>query len=160
MDFEIPEFAIIAGEKYEFRIACSSGTIKTFTGNFYENGIGSFSYAPGGGRGTVYDLVFRTWISSPSIGLATSGTGNIPSFTAVNNGTVPVTATITVGLSADACNSTEQKTFTITVQPTTNVNQPANQSLCNGAATAPVIFGGGVANTIFNWTNNTPSIGL
>lgn len=36
------------------------------------------------------------WVNSdPSIGLAASGTGNIPSFTAVNNGKSPVTATIT-----------------------------------------------------------------
>ena len=36
------------------------------------------------------------WVNSnPSIGLAASGTGNIPSFTAINTGKSPVTATIT-----------------------------------------------------------------
>jgi YVTN family beta-propeller protein len=34
--------------------------------------------------------------NTPGIGLAASGTGNIPSFTAVNSGSSPVTATITV----------------------------------------------------------------
>jgi gliding motility-associated-like protein len=38
-----------------------------------------------------------TWTNdTPSIGLASSGTGNIASFTAINTGTTPVTATITV----------------------------------------------------------------
>ncbi len=38
-----------------------------------------------------------TWTNdTPGIGLAASGTGDIQSFTAVNNGTTPVTATITV----------------------------------------------------------------
>ena len=43
------------------------------------------------GAGCVYQ-----WTNSnPAIGLPASGTGNIASFTAVNNGTAPVTATIT-----------------------------------------------------------------
>jgi gliding motility-associated-like protein len=37
------------------------------------------------------------WVNNtPGIGLAASGSGNIPSFTAVNTGTSPITATITV----------------------------------------------------------------
>jgi gliding motility-associated-like protein len=43
------------------------------------------------GTGCVYN-----WVNNnPAIGLAASGTSNIASFTAVNNGTTPVTATIT-----------------------------------------------------------------
>jgi gliding motility-associated-like protein len=54
---------------------------------------------------------------NPSIGLAASGTGNLPAFTAVNNGTTPVTANITVTSSnASGCTGTPQ-TFTITVNP-------------------------------------------
>ena len=38
-----------------------------------------------------------TWINdTPSIGLAASGSGDLPSFTAVNTDTQPITATITV----------------------------------------------------------------
>lgn len=38
-----------------------------------------------------------TWTSSnPAIGLPASGTGNIPVFAAVNNGTAPITSTVTV----------------------------------------------------------------
>jgi len=40
---------------------------------------------------------FFTWTNdTPSIGLAGGGTGSIPSFTAINNGTNPVIATVTV----------------------------------------------------------------
>jgi hypothetical protein len=40
------------------------------------------------------------------------------------------------------------------------VNTVANQVLCNGAATAAVTFTGAVPGTVYNWTNNTTSIGL
>ena len=60
-----------------------------------------------------------TWINdTPSIGLAGSGTGNIPTFTAVNKGNGAITATITVmPLNNTGCNGTPIK-FTITVNPT------------------------------------------
>ncbi len=45
-----------------------------------------------GGAGTTYN-----WTNNnPSIGLAVTGSGSIPSFTAINTGNTPVTATITV----------------------------------------------------------------
>jgi hypothetical protein len=105
--------------------------------------------------GTVYNWTNNT----TSIGLAASGTGDIASFNAVNTGTSPVVATITVTPVAGACSGTPV-TFTITVNPTPTVNAVSNQTVCNGAPTAAVNFTGAVAGTIFNWTNNTPSIGL
>ena len=113
-------------------------------------------YFTGGEAGTTYSWTNNT----PSIGLAASGTGDIASFIGINNGTSPVTANITVSQSADVCNSSTQRTFTITVNPTTMVNQPSNQVLCNLTSTEEVGFSGGVAGTTYNWTNNTPSIGL
>ena len=100
-----------------------------------------------------------------SIGLAASGTGNIPSFVAINIGTAPVVATIIVtphftngGVTCDG----PTKTFTITVNPTAEVNQPPSEVVCNGDNTTTVTFGtintGGV--TTYSWTNNQPSIGL
>ncbi len=57
-----------------------------------------------------------TWTNDqPSIGIAASGTGNIPSFIATNNTTAPITATITVIATINNCPNT--KTFTITVNP-------------------------------------------
>ena len=109
--------------------------------------------------GTVYN-----WINStPSIGLAASGTGNIGSFTATNATAVPVTATITVTPSytngAVTCTGTPT-IFTITVNPVPTVNTVTNQVVCNGASTTAINFTGATAGTVYSWTNSTPSIGL
>jgi gliding motility-associated-like protein len=112
-------------------------------------------------NGTLY-----TWSNSnPAIGLAASGTGNVTSFSAVNTGTSPVAATITVTPSSTSggvvCSGTAS-TFTITVNPSARVNTVSNQSVCNGSSTTAISFGttniGGT--TTYSWTNNTPSIGL
>jgi len=105
--------------------------------------------------GTTYNWTNNT----PSVGLAAAGSGSIPAFAAVNNGTAPVTATITVTPTANGCTGTPQS-FTITVNPTPSVSAVSNQTLCNGATTAGINFGGPVSGTTFSYTNNTPSIGL
>jgi uncharacterized protein YjdB len=111
--------------------------------------------------GTTY-----TWTNNnTSIGLAASGSGNIGSFTATNGGTVPVTATITVTPSYSNASATcggPVKTFTITVNPTPTVTLPvpASQTVCNNALTSAINFSGNIPGTVFNWTNNTTSIGL
>ena len=48
----------------------------------------------------------------------------------------------------------------VTVNQTPNVNVPPDQTVCNASMTTPVNFTGSVAGTVYNWTNNTPSIGL
>ncbi len=106
-----------------------------------------------------------TWTNDqPTIGLAASGIGNIPSFTAINNGTAPIVATIIVtphfsngGVTCDG----PTKTFTITVNPTGEVDQPVSQVVCNGDKTSvsfTTVTTGGV--TTYTWTNSLPSIGL
>ncbi|MCP9768917.1 hypothetical protein EGI22_13440 [Lacihabitans sp. LS3-19] len=75
-------------------------------------------------NGTIPDKIFTgtlssgyTWTNSnTSIGLAASGTGNISSFTAINNGIAPVTATITVTPLINSCPGNTE-TFTIVVLP-------------------------------------------
>jgi len=55
--------------------------------------------------------------SNTAIGLAAaSGTGNLPSFTATNNGASSIVSTITVTPSANSCNGTPSS-YTITVNP-------------------------------------------
>jgi gliding motility-associated-like protein len=101
----------------------------------------------------------------PTIGLPVTGSGNIASFVATNPGTVPVIATIVVtphfSNGGKMCDG-PTKTFTITVNPTAEVDQPVSQVICNGENTSTVTFittgTGGV--TTYTWTNNTPSIGL
>lgn len=109
--------------------------------------------------GAVTGTTFNWTNNNTSIGLAASGIGNIPAFTAINTGNVPVTATITVTASANGCTGTSE-TFTITVNPTPGFSLPSNQTLCNGASTNPINFTSPVAGTLFNWTNNNTSIGL
>jgi len=70
-------------------------------------------------------------------------------------GTTTVTATAT-----DASGNTATCTFTVKINPIPTVNAVANQTVCNNAPTTAVNFTGAVPGTIFNWTNNTPSIGL
>jgi gliding motility-associated-like protein len=74
-----------------------------------------------------------------SIGLAASGTGNLPAFNAINNGTTPVTANITVTpTSASGCAGTPQ-TFTITVNPSASITFPsANYSFERTKAITPI----------------------
>ena len=113
--------------------------------------------------GSVPGTVYNWTNSDPSIGLAASGSGNIPVFAAVNTGTTPVTATITVTPtytnSGITCTGTAA-TFTVTVNPTPTVNAITSQTLCNGANTSAISFSGAVTGTVYNWSNNTPSIGL
>ncbi|MFN5887099.1 MAG: Ig-like domain-containing protein, partial [Flavobacteriales bacterium] len=69
--------------------------------------------------------------SSPTIGLASSGSGNIPSFIATNNTGSPVTATISVTPSLAGCIGTPQ-TFTYVVNSTPSAPNASNVSICAG----------------------------
>ncbi len=101
-----------------------------------------------------------TWSNNNTgIGLGSGSTGNIAAFTATNATAVPIVAVITVTPSSNTCNGTALS-FSITVNPTATVNLVTDQVRCNGASTAAVIFTGAVANTTYNWTNTTTSIGL
>ncbi len=126
--------------------------------------------------GTTSEIVFSTgnsggavtytWTNdTPSIGLAGAGSGDIASFTATNSTLSPVVATIVVtphfengGVTCDG----PAKTFTITVNPTADVEQPANQVVCNDAPTLDIVFTTGNTDgvTTYTWENDTPSIGL
>jgi gliding motility-associated-like protein len=109
------------------------------------------------GNGTSYG-----WSNSnPSVGLATSGTGNISSFTTTNATTNPVTATINVLPSFAGGNAScpgSPQSFTITVNPTPVVNPINSQVLCAGSPTQAVALTGN--GTSYAWANNTVGIGL
>ena len=113
------------------------------------------------GTGTSY-----SWTNTnTTIGLAASGTGDITDFTAVNSGPSPVVAIITVtpthtsgGLS---CVGLPQS-FSITVNPSAQVNKPVDLVVCNGISTPAINFvtinSGGT--TTYSWTNDNTTIGL
>ena len=67
-----------------------------------------------------------SWVNSnTAIGLGSSGSGNIPSFNAVNNSSSPITSIITVEPSIDECPGTSVS-YTITVEPTPTIIQNGN----------------------------------
>lgn len=109
--------------------------------------------------GAVNNTAYNWTNTNTAIGLAASGTGNIPSFIATTNGPNITTGTITVSPAANGCMGTP-KTFRITVNPTPDVQQPADQTLCSNSNTAAINFSGAVSGTFYNWTNNYPAIGL
>ncbi len=102
---------------------------------------------------------------TPSIGLGATGTGTIPAFLATNAGSSPVVATLVVtpSYTNNGVTCTGAATnFTITVNPTAQVNAIANQTVCNGTNTAAIAFAttstGGT--TTYAWTNSNTAIGL
>src|SRR5690606_30619043 len=97
--------------------------------------------------------------NNTAIGLSASGAGDIASFTATNNTSAPITATITVTPSANSCTGATES-FDITVNPTPTVAAVADQTLCADAATTAVSFTGSVAGASYNWTNDNTSIGV
>ena len=109
------------------------------------------------GTGSSY-----TWTNSnTAIGLTANGIGNIPSFTATNNTANPIISTITVtpvysNGGVDCTGSTQS--FTITVNPTPTVIDPADQTVCNGTSTTLVNFTGTA--TSYSWTNSNAAIGI
>jgi hypothetical protein len=99
------------------------------------------------------------------IGLAAEGEGNIDAFTAVNEGTAAVVATIEVtptytnfGVSCVG----EPIQFTITVNPTPVMVAVENQVVCNGAEVAAVEFATNITDgeVTYAWTNDNAEIGL
>ncbi len=86
----------------------------------------------------VYNNTTFNWTNdTPSIGLAASGSGNIPSFTSVNTGSTPIIATITVTPMVNGCSGTSIQ-FTITVNPTPDVPTGSSTQVINGGVAADV----------------------
>ena len=98
-----------------------------------------------------------TWSNdTPSINLEASGTGNIASFNATNTTTAPVIATVTVTPKYDSILECvgPSKTFTITVNPTGQVEPVASQVVCNGdLTTVDFTTDNTVGITSYTWSN-------
>ena len=99
-----------------------------------------------------------------SIGLAASGSGNIPAFTAINAGTSPVIATITVTPTFEnggvICTGPATP-FEITVNPTAQVNPTVDMVVTDGDdidIPFSTINTGGTST--YTWTNTEPTTGL
>lgn len=122
----------------------------------------------GGDAGSIsswsitFDVVTTPITWSPATGLFTNPAGTTPYVAGTSSPTVyanPGTTTVyTATVTTGACSSSSS--VTLTVNPIPTVNAVSNQTLCSGASTTAVNFTGAVGGTVYNWTNNTPSIGL
>jgi len=109
--------------------------------------------------GPVSGTSFSWTNSNPAIGLAGTGNGNIPSFTATNTTSDPIVATITILPEANNCSGTPYS-YTITVYPSATVTPVEDQVHCQGDTVQEVILTGPIPGTSFSWINSNPAIGL
>ncbi|MFH6959302.1 gliding motility-associated C-terminal domain-containing protein [Flavobacterium aquidurense] len=109
------------------------------------------------GPGTTYVWGVDDW----SIGLTDNWTSspNLPSFKAINTGTTPVTATVTVYPIGTVCGA-GSFTFTITVNPDIILTQPDDKKVCTKETVSEIIFNSNISGTSYSWTNDNPKIGL
>lgn len=109
--------------------------------------------------GTPSNVTFS--ISGGSSGGLSDQTGvtSVPSFTAANATTAPITATITITPSANGCTGTAV-TYTVTVLPQVSVNVTSDIVVCNGLQVSAISFSSTPSGTVYNWTNSNTGIGL
>jgi len=96
-----------------------------------------------------------TWTNSnTNVGIGASGNGNI-SFTPINTGDSVFTSTISVvptytgnGVSCEG----KPEQFKVTVNPTPTMDQPTDQTVCNGYKTSDIKFTGRLSNTTYTWS--------
>ncbi|HET8858650.1 PKD-like domain-containing protein [Marivirga sp.] len=101
-----------------------------------------------------------TWTitKSDQLGLASSGNGNIPAFTAQENiSGLPVTSIVTIHYELNGCIA-DQSTFEITTKPTPVTEQVDNISVCAGDL-VEVNFEANTTGETFNWSNDGIDIG-
>ncbi len=127
-------------------------------------GTATTSTIPFSTTNTGGTTIFNCTIDNNTIGLPASGSGSIPIFTPINNGTSPITSPITVtplfSNGGAACLGTS-KMFTITINPKGQVNTISNQIICNGDSTAAVALSTTIIGiTSYSWTNSNSSIGI
>ena len=107
--------------------------------------------------GTAIVSVTPTGASNPYTATYTWNSADFP-----NTTSSPITYYVYAILNPDlgvGCRPVQE--IQITVNPTPSVTDPADQTICAGASTTVVTFGGSaVAGTTYSWTNNTTSIGL
>ena len=126
---------------------------------------GPFTVSPVDGiDGIVPSNTTYTWVVAANGNVTGESNQTTPqpaiSQTLTNAGTTIETVTYTVTPTSGNCPG-NPFTITVTVNPTPTVEDPADQEICNNSNTTAVNFtGNAVAGVVYNWTNDTPSIGL
>ena len=136
-------------------ISITSGVVMT-QGYNIGSGVVSLDYnIPG-----YYDIV---WDAGPIVAGFVNITGatmpSSPISIAVPPTATPGSYTGTIYIYNNSCRS-EGYPITIVVNPIPDVTIPDDQAYCNGDLTITSSFTGSVPGTVFNWTNDQPSIGL
>ena len=109
--------------------------------------IPSFTSTPTG-------ATFNWTNTNSSIGLASTGTDNIASFTAVNSGTNPVSGTVTVIPTLNGCVGSSQS-FTIGVANNPLANAGTDVNVCLNAVTGNQIGVSPVNGMTYSWSPTT-----
>lgn len=102
-----------------------------------------------------------SWLNSDAtIGLTSSGVGNIAPFNGTNATNNPLTSTVTVTPVLNSCMGTS-KTFNFIVNPQVNITSGlANQYFCNGNTTSLSNYTSNVVGATYTWSNSNTAIGL
>jgi hypothetical protein len=101
-----------------------------------------------------------TWTNThPAIGLAGSGSGNIPAFLAVNSTNTVITATISVTPTLAGCTG-RAVTYNITVNPIPVVTNITNINACTSQSVPINSLTSSPTGATFTWTNSNETIGL
>ena len=103
--------------------------------------------------GPVAGTTYAWTNSNTASGLAASGTGNVPGFTATNTTTGPITATITVTPTANNCVGTPS-TYTVTVNVIPTSTFTATSPICSLANSVVNYTGNGLSTATYNWNFN------
>lgn len=114
--------------------------------------------------GSPSGVVFSWTNTNSNIGLATSGTGAISTFTATNTTSEPISGTIEITPSINGCVGIS-KIYTITINPKPVANSITDLVVCEGTNVSGIVLtavsplnGSG---TSFTWTSsNSSAIGL
>lgn len=114
----------------------------------------------GNNNGNTYN-----WLASgAAIGLLNnSGQQLIPSFTTVNNGSLPIQTTISIlpslQFNGQNCNGISEN-FDIVILPEPTVTAINDLNFCEGDQSPQLNFSGAVPASTFNWSNTNSNIGL
>lgn len=155
-------YAPVKGDSVTCTLKNSCGT---FTSNSLSptvilvlNQIGAKFFC-GGYTTTPITLNGASWTNNNAgIGLTASGTDSIPAFMAINNGSTPVTATITATLTC--ATSTDTTVFPIIINPIATVYESGGLTVCAGTIVEGFKFSGPLPYTVFNWNSSDSTIGL
>ena len=148
----------------------ASTTVFTYTPALVSNVLPNLSYCVGSTvpvlnlSGLPSGTQFTWTNSNTAIGLALSGSGNIPTFTAVNTTNQPISGTIRITPSINGCAGI-LKEYVITINPKPILNTISSQQVCKGSSIANIYLTASSpsngSGTSFTWSaTNANLIGL